>query len=72
MFIYSITSFDIVLTVSFSTKCNVPFLDGDFVLKSFDQFVLQVQNFYYILRCLFFLSLYFKSLSLQDLLKLVL
>ena len=65
---YYKTPLDILLTVSFSTKCNIPFRGGDFVWYSFDQFVFQVPNVYYILRYLRFLSLYFKSLRLQDLL----
>ena len=48
-------------------KCNILFRDGDFVWWSFDQFVFQTQNFYYILQFLSFLNLCFKSLNWQDL-----
>ena len=61
--------FDIALTVSFSSKWNIPFRDGDFVWQSFHQFVFQIPNFYYILQYLIFYNkkLYFTSLRLQDL-----
>ena len=42
-------------------KCNILFRDGDFVWWSFDQFVFQTQNFYYILQFLSFFKLIFQE-----------
>ena len=56
-----ITSFRHCFNSFFSSKCNIPFLDGDFVWWSFDQFVLKIPNFYYsqcILRYLQFSKVY--------------
>ena len=41
-----ITSFWHCINSFFPSKCNIAFRDGDFVWQSFDQFVLQVPNFY--------------------------
>ena len=56
--------YNLLLTNSFfSSKYDIPLLDGDFVWKGFDQFLFQIQNFCYILQYLRLFKVFISRVS---------